>query len=130
MSLATRRAIYMPFAQAVPSQFMVDMDLCLNKDGVMVCEKCVEACERKCINFQDVEREETFEVGTIVVCTGVDVFDAAQIPQYKYKKAPNVITSLEFERLINAGGPTHGHLIRPSDHEIPKSAQRRLQKLP
>ncbi len=121
VGLATRKAIYIPFAQAVPSQYVIDMDLCLNKNGVRVCEKCVEACERKCINFEDHDREETFDVGTIIVCTGVDVFDAAQIPQYQYKKAPNVITSLEFERLINAGGPTHGQLIRPSDHRIPKS---------
>ena len=121
IGLATRKAIYMPFAQSVPSQYLIDMDLCLNSDGLQVCEKCVDACERKCINFQDRDREETFQVGTIVVCTGVDVFDAAQIPQYKYKKAQNVITSLEFERLINAGGPTHGHLIRPSDRKIPKS---------
>jgi heterodisulfide reductase subunit A len=86
-----------------------------------VCEKCAQACSRKCINFNDTDREEMFEVGTIIVCTGVDVFDAAQIPQYLYKKAPNVITSLEFERLINEGGPTRGTLIRPSDHQIPKS---------
>jgi heterodisulfide reductase subunit A2 len=121
VGLAMRKAIYIPFAQAVPSKYLVDMNLCLNKDGVKVCEKCSEACERKCIDFNDHDRVETFEVGTIVVCTGVDVFDAAQIPQYKYKKAPNVITSLEFERLINAGGPTHGNLIRPSDGKIPKS---------
>jgi len=121
IGLATRKAIYMPFAQAVPSKFLIDMDLCLNKDGVKVCEKCVEACERKCIDFSDRDREETFDVGTIIVSTGVDVFDAAEIPQYQYRKAPNVITSLEFERLINAGGPTGGQLIRPSDGKVPKS---------
>jgi heterodisulfide reductase subunit A len=121
IGLAARKAIYLPFAQAVPSKYLIDMNLCLNKDGVQVCEKCVEACERKCINFNDTRSEETFRVGTIVVCTGVDVFDASEIPQYQYRRAPNVITSLEFERMINAGGPTHGHLIRPSDHRIPKS---------
>ena len=121
IGLATRNAIYLPFAQAVPSNYLIDMDLCLNKDGVRVCEKCIEACERKCIDFNDVDEEEVFEVGTIVVATGVDVFDASEIPQYQYQRAPNVITSLEFERMINAGGPTNGRLIRPSDHQVPKS---------
>jgi heterodisulfide reductase subunit A len=121
IGLATRRAVYLPFAQAVPSTYLIDMELCLNRDGVRVCEKCVEACERKCIDFNDEPREETFEVGTIVVCTGVDVFDASAISQYQYRRAPNVITSLEFERMINAGGPTKGRLIRPSDQEVPKS---------
>ena len=121
IGLATRKAIYLPFAQAVPPTFTIDMDLCLNKEGVRVCEKCVQACTRKCIDFNDVEREETLEVGSIIVATGVDTFDAAKIPQYLYGRAPNVITSLEFERLINAGGPTNGQLIRPSDHKIPKS---------
>ncbi len=121
IGLATRNAIYLPFAQAVPARYLIDMGLCLNKDGVRVCEKCVEACDRHCIDFKDEDSEETIEVGTIVVCTGVDVFDASKLPQYQYKKAPNVITSLEFERMINAGGPTNGKLIRPSDHEIPKT---------
>ncbi|MBI5439811.1 MAG: hydrogenase iron-sulfur subunit [Deltaproteobacteria bacterium] len=121
VGLATRTAIYIPFAQAVPSKYLVDMDLCLNKAGVEVCERCVEACSRRCIDFHDADAEETFHVGTIVVATGVDVFDASEVPQYLYGKAPNVITSLEFERLINAGGPTHGHLVRPSDGAVPKS---------
>jgi heterodisulfide reductase subunit A len=76
-----------------------------------VCEKCLEACERKCIDFDDRDREETFEVGTIVVATGVDVFDASEVPQYQYGRAPNVITSLEFERLANASGPTGGKIV-------------------
>jgi heterodisulfide reductase subunit A len=121
IGLATRKAIYLPFAQAVPSTYLIDMNLCLNKHGVRVCEKCIDACERNCIDFNDTDREETFDVGTIVVATGVDVFDASEMPQYLYKKAPNVITSLEFERMINAGGPTRGNLIRPSDHKTPKT---------
>ena len=121
VGLATRSAIYLPFAQAVPSAYLIDMGLCLNKDGVRVCEKCIEVCERKCIDFNDRDREQTIEVGTVVVATGADVFDAAEMPQYQYGQAANVITSLEFERMINAGGPTNGRLTRPSDHGIPKS---------
>jgi heterodisulfide reductase subunit A len=59
-------------------------------------------------------------VGTIIVATGADVFDPSILPNYGYGKLANVITSLEFERLINAGGPSGGHLIRPSDMQIPK----------
>jgi heterodisulfide reductase subunit A len=121
VGLATRSAIYLPFAQAVPATYRIDMSLCLNKDGVRVCEKCLEACERQCIRFDDSDTEEGFQVGTIVVATGVDVFDARELPQYQYGRAPNVITSLEFERMINAGGPTGGRLIRPSDQRTPKT---------
>jgi heterodisulfide reductase subunit A len=121
VGLATRSAIYLPFAQAVPATYLIDIALCLNKGGVRVCEKCIAACERKCIRFDDSDTEESFQVGTIVVATGVDVFDAREIPQYQYGRAENVITSLEFERMINAGGPTGGRLIRPSDHQVPKS---------
>lgn len=121
VGLATRRAIYLPFAQAVPSAYLIDMELCLNREGVQVCEKCVQVCERKCIDFRDSDREETIEVGTIVVATGGDVFDATELPHYQYQRAANVITSLEFERMINAGGPTGGSLIRPSDFQVPKT---------
>ena len=120
VGLATRHGIYTPFAQAVPSTYIIDMNLCLNKDGVVVCDKCIKACERQAIKFEMKPEIQEMEVGTIVVATGADVFDPSVIPDYGYGKFPNVITSLEFERLINAGGPSGGHLIRPSDKQIPK----------
>jgi len=120
VGLATRHGIYTPFAQAVPSTYIIDMNLCLNKDGVVVCDKCIKACERQAIKFEMKPEIQEIEVGTIVVATGADVFDPSVIPDYGYGKFPNVITSLEFERLINAGGPSGGHLIRPSDKQIPK----------
>ncbi|MGC8999017.1 MAG: CoB-CoM heterodisulfide reductase HdrA2 [Candidatus Bathyarchaeia archaeon] len=118
--LALRHAIYTPFAQAVPSTYIIDMNLCLNKDGVMVCDKCVKACERQAIDFTMKPETIELEVGTIIVATGADVFDPSALPQYGYGKYLNVITSLEFERLINAGGPSGGRLIRPSDMKVPK----------
>ncbi len=118
--LALRHAIYTPFAQAVPSTYIIDMNLCLNKDGVMVCDKCVKACERQAIDFTMKPETVELEVGTIIVATGADVFDPSALPQYGYGKYLNVITSLEFERLINAGGPSGGRLIRPSDMKVPK----------
>jgi heterodisulfide reductase subunit A len=120
VGLATRHGIYTPFAQAVPSTYAIDMSLCLNKKGVVVCDKCSKACERQAINFEMKPEIQEIEVGTIVVATGADVFDPSVLPDYGYGRFPNVITSLEFERLINAGGPSAGHLIRPSDKQIPK----------
>ncbi|MEM0007069.1 MAG: CoB-CoM heterodisulfide reductase HdrA2 [Candidatus Bathyarchaeia archaeon] len=118
--LALRRAIYTPFAQAVPSTYIIDMSLCLNKDGVMVCDKCIKACERQAIDFTMKPETVELEVGTIIVATGADVFDPSALPQYGYGKYLNVITSLEFERLINAGGPSGGRLVRPGDMKVPK----------
>jgi len=118
--LALRHAVYTPFAQAVPSTYIIDMNLCLNKDGIMVCEKCIKACERQAIDFTMKPETIELEVGTIIVATGADVFDPSTLPQYGYGRYLNVITSLEFERLINAGGPSGGRLIRPSDLKIPK----------
>ncbi len=120
VGLASRHAIYSPFAQAVPATYVIDMNLCLNKEGVVVCDKCMKACERQAVKYEMKPETVELEVGTIVVATGADVFDPSSLPNYGYGKLPNVITSLEFERLINAGGPSAGHLIRPSDMQIPK----------
>jgi heterodisulfide reductase subunit A len=121
VGLASRHGIYSPFAQAVPATYLIDMNLCLNKEGVVVCDKCIKACERNAIVFEMKPETVDLEVGTVIVATGADVFDPSTLPNYGYSKFPNVITSLEFERLINAGGPSGGHLLRPSDIQTPKS---------
>ncbi len=118
--LSTRRAIHIPFAQSVPSSYVIDMDLCLNKEGILACDKCLQACKAHCIDFAQGEEDMEIEVGAIIVATGVDVYDPTPLTEMGYRRFPNVITSLEFERLINAGGPSQGHLIRPSDQKIPK----------
>ena len=120
VGLAARHGIYTPFAQAVPSTYIIDMNLCLNKDGVIVCDKCMRACERQAVNFEMTSETVELEVGTIVVATGADVFDPSTLPSYGYGKYSNVITSLEFERLINAGGPSGGRLLRLTDLQVPK----------
>jgi heterodisulfide reductase subunit A len=119
--LSMRRAVYMTFAQAVPSIYQIDMDLCLNKHGIVACDKCFQACQRRCIDYSQKDQRLTLEVGTIIVATGMDVYDPTPLTEFGYRKFPNVITSLEFERLINAGGPSGGSLIRPSDRRIPKT---------
>ncbi|NIO37636.1 hydrogenase iron-sulfur subunit [Candidatus Bathyarchaeota archaeon] len=120
VGLAVRHAIYTPFPQTVPSTYIIDINQCLNKENMIVCNKCIKACEAEAIVFEMKPEIMELQVGTIIVATGADVFDPSSIPKYAYGKYPNVITSLEFERLINAGGPSAGHLIRPSDLQIPK----------
>jgi heterodisulfide reductase subunit A2 len=117
--LSIRRAIYIPFAQSVPSTFMIDMNQCLNSQGIVACDRCFQACSHKCIDFFQNDQVLEFEVGTIVVATGVDVYDPTALTELGYGRFPNVITTLEFERLINAGGPSSGELIRPSDRKRP-----------
>jgi heterodisulfide reductase subunit A len=119
IGLALRRAIYTPFAQAVPSSYIINMDDCLGYQPI-ACGKCKEACERDAIDFDQFPEDMVIDVGTVIVATGVDVFDPTLIDDYGYTNYENVITSMEFERLINAGGPSMGRLIRPSDGAIPK----------
>lgn len=121
VGMATRKAIYIPFPQAVPTQYIIDPSLCLNiKKGTIVCEECITACEKKAINFNDKDEIVEIDVGTIIIATGMDVYDPRENHDYGYGIYENVITSLEFERLINSAGPTKGTLIRPSDGKIPK----------
>jgi heterodisulfide reductase subunit A len=119
IGLATRKAIYSPFAQAVPSAYLVDPKTCLGHDP-LVCGKCIKACKKQCIDFDMTEQVHDFEVGTIVVATGMDIFDPTAIEEYGYGRFPNVVSSIEFERLINAGGPTLGEVVRPGDRQVPK----------
>jgi heterodisulfide reductase subunit A len=117
--LATRKAIYMPFPQAVPATYTLDADNCLGFNPI-ACGKCREACDKKCIDYDAVDEIRQIEVGTVVVATGMDVYDPRTTDEYGYCRLPDVITSMEFERLINAGGPTEGELVRPSDRQVPK----------
>jgi len=120
VGLATRHAIYLPFPQAVPSNYIIDRDLCVLSD-TLACNKCFQACDVRAIDFEMKPETVELDVGTIVVATGAGVCDPSSIERCGYGKFPNVITSLEFERLINAGGPSGGRLIRPSDMQIPDS---------
>jgi len=120
MGLSSRRAIYQPFPQAVPSSYVIDMDHCLGNDPI-VCGKCIDKCEKRCIDFNMNDEEFTYKVGTIIVATGLDVYDPAQLDEYGYTRYQNVLTSVELERLINAGGPTKGEVVRMTDLRRPRS---------
>jgi heterodisulfide reductase subunit A len=111
-----RKAIYIPFPQAVPNKYMVDADTCIYlKNGK--CKACVKACPvPDCINLDEPDKHLTLKVGNIIVATGFRPFDAARMDQFGYRKFPNVLTSLEFERLLNASGPTGGNIrLRSQD---------------
>jgi heterodisulfide reductase subunit A len=118
MGLSSRRAIYIPFPQAVPSGYVVSASDCLGLNPI-ACGKCIEACEKKCINFDQEDQLLEIEVGAIIVATGMDVYDPTALDEYGYTRFSNVVTSIEFERLISTGGPLDGHLGRPSDKKRP-----------
>jgi heterodisulfide reductase subunit A len=105
-----RKAIYTPFAQAVPNIPVIDTEHCAYflKGKCRACEKF---CDAKAINFEQSELVFELDVGNIIIATGFDTFDASSIPQYGYGRYPNVFTSLEFERLCSPTGPTEGHII-------------------
>jgi len=117
---STRKAIYIPFPQAVPSSFLLDMENCLGNNPV-ACGKCLEACDKKCIDYDMADSVMEIDVGVVIVATGMEVYDPTHLDEYGYTRFENVLTSLEFERLLNAGGPTEGHIVRPSDMKEPKT---------
>ena len=118
LGLDTRRAIYIPFAQAVPKIATIDPEYCMKlKTGK--CGVCSKVCTAKAIDYtqQDTFREEDY--GAIVVATGFNPISMEKFDEFAYSKSPDVVTSLEYERLMNAAGPTGGTLLRPSDRTHP-----------
>lgn len=120
MGLSTRRAIYSPFPQAVPSAYVVDIEHCLGHNPI-ICGKCIEKCEKNCIDFNMSDEELEFDVGTIIVATGLDIYDPTILDEYGYTRYENVVTSIEMERLTNAGGPSNGEVFRLTDRKVPQS---------
>jgi heterodisulfide reductase subunit A2 len=112
MYLGKRKPIYIPFPQAVPQVVVIDPESCIEFKSGKCKKTCVEVCaDRKAIDFQQQEKSETIDVGTIILATGFFTFDARRVPYYGYGTYPNVYTGLEVERLINAAGPTSGEVI-------------------
>jgi heterodisulfide reductase subunit A len=120
VGLSSRKAIFIPFPQAVPSAYVLNPLDCLGQDP-LICGKCKEACEKGCIDYDAQDEELTLKAGTIVVATGMEPYDPTPLDEYGYTRFPNMVTTLEFERLINAGGPTKGEVVRLSDLKVPKS---------
>ncbi len=115
MGMKPRKAIYIYHPQVVPLLYTVDFDTCIK------CGLCVTACgEKKAIDLEMKDELRTVKVGTVILATGYDIFPVENKREWGYNQFENVVTSLEFERLICASGPTGGHLIRPSDGQTPK----------
>ena len=121
LGLSKRKPVYLPFPQAVPQKVVIDPETCIQFKSGKCKKTCVEACgERQAIDFTQTEKFEEIEVGTIILATGFKTFDASRHPYYGYGRYPNVYTSLEVERLINAAGPTGGEVVL-RDGTRPKS---------
>ena len=116
---SSRKAAYLPFPQAVPSSYLINMDECLGNNPV-TCGKCIDVCEKDCIDLNMQDELLELNVGVVIVATGMDVYDPTALDEYGYTRFENVITTLEFERLICGGGPSEGKLLRPSDLQTPK----------
>ena len=114
----TRRAVYIPFAQAVPKVATIDADYCtMLKTGK--CGVCSKVCTAGAINYKQTDEIVERQYGAIVVATGFNPIKVDRYDEYAYSQSKDVITSLEFERLTNAAGPTSGKLLRPSDGKHP-----------
>ncbi|MGC8719491.1 MAG: 4Fe-4S binding protein [Thermodesulforhabdaceae bacterium] len=126
--LAERKAIYRYFAQGIPSTYTIDPDACRHlaalkaeKEGggekgkVRKCGVCEKICQAKAINYFQQDQIIQREVDAIVLATGYEVMKPVELTEYGYGRVPNVITAIEFERLLSASGPTAGHLYRPAD---------------
>ena len=119
MKLRDRRAIYLYFAQGIPAVMTIDRDNCTFFEKGK-CRLCERVCQKGAIDFEQKDEIVELSVGAIIVASGLDVFDPTPLTQYGYGRIKNVITGLEYERLINATGPTGGHLYRPSDKTLAK----------
>lgn len=126
LNLNTRAAIYIPFAQAVPKVATIDADACLHLGGLRkgkdnICGMCQKQCGVGAINFEMKEEVIEEKYGAIVVATGYNPISLEKFDEFAYSQSKDVVSSLEFERLCNAAGPTNGVLLRPSDGKPPKT---------
>lgn len=120
VGMGYRKAIYTPFEQAVPKYPVLDVPNCTYFERG-TCKACEKFCPTGAINFEQEDELITVQVGNIVLATGFDLFDARRIPQYGYGRLANVFTSLEFERMCNAAGPTEGEVVLRDGKTPPQS---------
>ncbi|HEY4711487.1 MAG TPA: CoB--CoM heterodisulfide reductase iron-sulfur subunit A family protein [Dehalococcoidia bacterium] len=122
VGLAKRKAAYITFPQAVPNVATIDPDICIYiKSEGKKCGACIKFCDAGAIDFSQQDRIIEVEVGSIILATGFDLYDPSGLEEYGYGKIKNVITAMQFERMISASGPSGGQLQRPSDGKAPKN---------
>lgn len=113
-SLVNRKAIYIEFPQAIPLVATIDREACIG------CQMCENVCLAKAVKYDDTETEKTIDIGSVILCPGFEEFDPKAKQEYGYGRFPNVISSIQYERILNASGPYQGHVLRPSDGKVPK----------
>ncbi len=117
--LGPRKAAYVKYPQAVPLKYVIDADNCIYfKSGK--CKACEKFCPASAVNFNQKPKTHTLQVGSVILAPGFQPFAPQVYDTYGYGKFPNVITSMQFERILSASGPFEGHLERPSDRKAPK----------
>lgn len=109
-----RAAIYIKYAQSVPLSYAIDRNMCIG------CGLCEKVCLAEAICYDEKPKRTELEAGSVILAMGNDVFDPGSLDFYGYNESPNIITSLEFERILSATGPYQGHIQRPSDLKLPK----------
>jgi heterodisulfide reductase subunit A len=116
--LNKRKAAYVKYAQAVPLKYALDPEQCIYlKKGK--CKACEKFCPADAIKFDDQQKDFALSVGAIILASGGEVYDPGTHDVYGYGKSQNILTSLEFERILSSSGPYGGHLVRPSDEKDP-----------
>jgi len=119
MGLRKRKAISRYFLQSIPAEYTIDPEKCLFLTKG-VCRNCEKVCEPKAINFADQDKELQIKAGAVILSTGINAFNPIRFGHLGYHRFSNVVTSLEFERMLSASGPFGGHVVRASDHKEPR----------
>ncbi len=119
MGLAGRAASFIPFPQAVPNLPRIDPQACMYQLR-RACQSCIKFCSAQAIDYHQVEQRGDIAVGAVVLAPGYELFDAAARQELGYGRYKNVLTSLEFERVLSASGPFRGKVVRPSDGAPPR----------
>jgi len=122
VGVGPRPSIFIPYPQAVPRAAVIDPETCmyLRRPSEDVCRACESFCDAEAIDFTQQDATRELEVGAAILAPGFELFDPELVQEYGYGRYPNVVSSLQFERILSASGPFEGKVLRPSDHQAPK----------